>query len=179
MRVNDQASTAAEYARALEEKRRNQNVAKEAEIDKLKDIYNQKIATANEVGEERYVNALKKNDDRLLGATKDYEEKLNSYKENLAHTQKSIAQEEMALKNEHEEKMSNSRTQNINNIHDQYNNARESQDAVESQIKNTVQLIADKSRAEKNHLERNAQTEINALSSEFNQKEIKNPVNRI
>lgn len=172
MKVNDSASLTAEYSRQLDEKRRHHNIAKEAELEKLKQIYDQKIEEANEHGEEKYVNALKRNDQRILGATKDYEEKLNSYKDNLSRTQKSIAQEELALKNEHEEKMSSARNQNINNIHDQFRNAKETQEAVESQIKNTVDLIADKSRAQKSQLERNSQFEINALSSQYNQKEI-------
>ncbi|MBP9679939.1 MAG: hypothetical protein KBD76_00925 [Bacteriovorax sp.] len=177
MRVNESITQAADYSHQLDEKRKHHNSVKEAEIEKLKQIYDQKIAETSELGEEKYVSALKRNEERIIGATKDYEEKLNSYKENLSQTQKNIAQEELALKNEHEEKMRSARSQNINNIHDQFRNAKESQEAVESQIDNTVKLIADKSRAEKNHLERNAQFELNALSTEYNHKEINNEKN--
>ena len=178
MKVSDNSSAStAEFARKMDEKIRNQNAAKEAELENVKSLYDKKIEAAKSFGEEQYVNSLKRNEDMLIGASHEYEEKLNGYKENLERTQKSVAFEEMAIKNDHESKIQNSREQFMSNIQEQYKHAGEMQEDIHAQTQSNVQLMSDKSRAEKNHLETATRTKLNALSNDFNQKGINDEKN--
>ncbi|MGZ3787243.1 MAG: Hsp20 family protein [Bacteriovorax sp.] len=161
-----------EYNKLLDEKMRKQSAMKEAEIEKVRKFYDQKIEDAKEEGEARYASGLQRNDDQLLAAAKANEERLNGIKEGLERTQKSISQQESSLKSEHEQKMDDLRMSQVNNLHDQYANASEIQEAVRSQIKQEAQTIADKTRAERKHIETNARTEVNALADSYDQKGI-------
>jgi HSP20 family molecular chaperone IbpA len=164
VKVNDNNSEILDYSKKLDSKLRDQTVKKETEIENLKKIYDKKIDATNIEGQDRYINSIKRNDDLLVGASKDYEDKLNNYKENLEKTQKSISQEENALRSDHSQKMES--------FKDQYRSANDNQEAVQQQTQNSLQAITDKARAEKNHLDSTARAEINALSSEYNQKGI-------
>ncbi|MGZ3809937.1 MAG: hypothetical protein ACXVCE_17770, partial [Bacteriovorax sp.] len=116
-----------EYNKLLDEKMRKQSAMKEAEIEKVRKFYDQKIEDAKEEGEARYASGLQRNDDQLLAAAKANEERLNGIKEGLERTQKSISQQESSLKSEHEQKMDDLRMSQVNNLHDQYANASEIQ----------------------------------------------------
>lgn len=168
MKVSD--SSQAEYTRKLDEKITNQNRSKEAELEGLKKIYDKKIEAAKADGEERYASSLQRNSDLIVGASKDYEDKLNDYKQNLERTQKNLSKEEVALKMDHESKTKNARDQFLNNLNDQFINANEVEQSVHDQSKNNIQLLTDKARTEKNHLETKARTEMNALANDYNQK---------
>jgi HSP20 family molecular chaperone IbpA len=170
MKVTDSNNTNQEYARKLDEKMRNQNAAKEAEIEKTKDLYDKKIESTKLEGEERYASSLKRNDEMIVAASKDYEDKLNGYKENLEHTQKNIALSESALKNEHDVKSNDARLQFMNKYQEQYRNGNETQVAIENDVKSSVESIADRARAQRHHIESSSKAEINALSNDFNQK---------
>lgn len=149
---------------------RKQNVAKEAEIEHVKDIYDKRIEAAKTIGEEHYADALKKNDEREISANKDYEEKLNNYKKNLDNTQKSIAEEELALKNIHADKMKNTKEQYLGSIYDEYQKGKENQESTHEQVQNSVQMNADKARTERSRLEAKSRNELNFLAQDYNQK---------
>jgi HSP20 family molecular chaperone IbpA len=172
VKVNDNNSEILDYSKKLDSKLRDQTVKKETEIENLKKIYDKKIDATNIEGQDRYINSIKRNDDLLVGASKDYEDKLNNYKENLEKTQKSISQEENALRSDHSQKMESFKDQYLGNLHEQFRSANDNQEAVQQQTQNSLQAITDKARAEKNHLDSTARAEINALSSEYNQKGI-------
>lgn len=172
MKVNDNNSEILDYSKKLDSKLRDQTVKKETEIENLKKIYEKKIDATKIEGEDRYINSIKRNDDLLVGSSKDFEEKLNNYKENLQKTQKSIAQEENALRSDHSQKMESFKDQFQSNMHEQFQNASNNQEEVHTQTQNSLQTITDKARAEKNHLESSTRAEINALSSDYNQKGI-------
>jgi hypothetical protein len=165
VKVNDNNSEILDYSKKLDSKLRDQTVKKETEIENLKKIYDKKIDATNIEGQDRYINSIKRNDDLLVGASKDYEDKLNNYKENLEKTQKSISQEENALRSDHSQKMESFKDQYLGNLHEQFRSANDNQEAVQQQTQNSLQAITDKARAEKNHLDSTARAEINALSS--------------
>ena len=170
MKVND--STAQDNLKQLDLRLRNQTLAKEAEIEKIKELFDKKIETAKAVGEENYVTALKKNDDQILMASKDYEDKLNNYRNNLTSTQKNIETEEKILKHNQDDKFVNLKSQSENNIHDLYQNSLNNQEDLQSQAQNSNRMIADKLRSQKLHLESKSMADINAKAQEFNQKEL-------
>lgn len=172
MKVTDNNSDLQDYSKKLDNKLQNQTMKKETEIANLKKIYEKKIEATKTEGQDRYINSIQKNDDLLVGASKDFEEKLNNYKENLLKTQKDIAKEENNLKNDHLQKMESFKDQYQSNIHDQYQTASENQKFVQQQTQNSLYSITDNARALKNHLENSAGREINALSADYNRKGI-------
>ncbi|MBC7538304.1 MAG: Hsp20 family protein [Bacteriovorax sp.] len=170
MKVTDNSTELLDYSKKLDNKLRNETIKKETEIDNLKKIYEKKIDATKVEGEDNYVNSIKRNDDLLVGASKNYEDKLNNYRENLEKTQKSISQEENSLKSDHNQKMEGFKDQYLSNMHEQFKSANDNQEALHQETQNNLQTITDKSRAEKIHLDTTARAEINALSSEYNQK---------
>ena len=173
MKVTDNNNTdLIDYSKKLTNKLRNETIKKEAEIENLKQIYDKRIDATKIEGEDRYINGIKRNDDLLVNASKDYEEKLNNYKENLSKTQTNIAQEENSIRNDHAQKIINYNDQFTNNIHEQLENASNNQEAVHDQAQQSLQTMMDKSRFIKSHMESKATTEVNALANDYNQKGI-------
>ncbi len=177
MKINEADSNTNDYTRKLDNKIRYQNSSKEAELENLKIINDKQIEDVKKVGEEKYIAGIKKNETRLASAAKDYEEKLNNYKNNLEKTQKTIALEENLLKENHSAEMQNARGQFLNNINEQYKSATEEQEAIHRENIRNVQATADKTRTEKSHLEFNAHKEIMATTNELNQKGLANERN--
>lgn len=172
MRVNDNSPELIDYSKKLDTKLRNQTIKKEAEIENVKQIYDKKIESAKIEGDNRYIESLKRNDNLLVGAAKDYEEKLNSYKEGLQKTQKTVEQEEAALKQNQANKLLNSEDQFRNAILDHNSNSLNQIKEVHHQSQENLRELTDTARSEKNHVENATRTEINSLASNYNQKGI-------
>jgi hypothetical protein len=172
MKVSESNSELIDYSKKLNDRLKNQTINKEREIETIKSIYEKRIDDTKIEGEDRYINALKKNDEQLIGASKDYEDKLNGYKENLEKTQKMINQEENSLKLDQAQKMETSKDQFRSNIDNQIRNASEQQNTINQQTQNKLNAINGSTRMQKNQLEMKANTEINNLSNEYNQKGI-------
>lgn len=172
MKISDNDNASYEYSKKLDSKLRNQNASKEAEIEKLKEVYDKRVDAVKVEGKERYLDSLRNNDEQLVNSAKEFEEKINNYKEHLERTQKNISQEELALKMDHDHKMHDSKEQHEINIHDQYKNALETQIDLHEQLKNDVRSLSDKTKVEKNHLEKNARVEVLAVANDYNQKGI-------
>lgn len=172
MKVGENNSDLLDYSKKLDSKLREVTIKKENDIENLKKLYEKKVDATKAEGEDRYLNSLKKNDELLVSSAKDYEDKLNNYKDNLTKTQKSISQEENALRSDHTTKMENFKDQFMNNSLDQFRNASNNQAEINQQAQNSLETITSKARMEKNHIETTARTEVNALSSEYNQKGI-------
>lgn len=170
MKINDTDSSNYDYSKKLDSRLRNQNAAKEAEIEKTKEIYDKKIEAVKVDGKERYLDSLKNNDELLTSTAKEYENKINNYKEHLDKAQKNISKEELELKAGHEQKIHDSKQQHEINIHDQYKNALETEVNLHEELKNNVNLVSDKTKAEKKHLEKNARAELVAVANDYNQK---------
>lgn len=170
MKVNEGNPDLIEYSKKLNNRLRNETIKKEGEIKDLNALYEKKIDAAKIEGEDKYVQTIARNDDLIKSASSEYEEKLNSYKDNLGKTQSSLAQEELALKDDHQQKITNSKQQFSDNLHEQYRNATANQEDVNAQVKNSLQTISDKAMAERRHVEVSAKNEVDALASDYNSK---------
>jgi HSP20 family molecular chaperone IbpA len=147
------------------------------EVEKIKKFYDNKVDSATIAGEERFTNSLKRSDELLIGATKNYEEKLNNFQENLLKTEISVAKEESRLKSDHAENMKNIKEQSLYNIHEQYRSTQEEQTQVQEQTQNGLKRFTDSARNDKNNIENTARHELNTLSSEYNHKGVTNESN--
>ena len=144
--------------------------SKEQEIKQVDELYDNKLAAAKTEGEREYMQGLDRNNQRLVGETKNYEEKMQGYQNQLKKAQDTVEKEQEALKGSHREKLADLKDQMEINFQDQYLSSEEAQREIQSSTQDAVKEIATKSKIEKMAMESNAQYEINALSSDFNQK---------
>ncbi len=163
-------------------KRMNQGLArkianKEQEIKQVDALYDKKLSNAKNEGEREYLQGLERNNQLLGSETKNYEEKMQGYKDQLKKAQDTVANEEAALKGIHKERISDLKTQMEANFQDQYINTEDTQHQVQTATQDAINEIATKSKIERMTMESNAQYEINALSSELNQKGANNERN--
>lgn len=154
--------------RGLEKKISN----KEAEIQKVDEMYDKKIDLAKIEGEDQYIQSLEKNQQRIVGDSKQFEDKIQNYRDQLAKVQQTVENEKGILKDNHKINLDTVKTQLDDNFQEQLTNSVESQREIVSSTQNSVKELATRSKSEKLATENQAQYEINALSAGFDQKAI-------
>ena len=148
--------------------------SKEKEIQKLDALYDKKIAMARIEGEDQFIQSLDRNNQRMISESGVFEDKIKGYQDKLKKVQDTVAREELSLKTSEKQKLSELKTQLEENFQEQYSTTQMNQQEIADATQASVKEIATKSKAEKLLLEGNAQYEINALSSEFNNKAANN-----
>lgn len=143
---------------------------KQQEIKNLDTLYDKKIEMARIDGEDQYIQSLERNNQRMLSDSGVYEDKIKGYQEKLKQVQNTVAKEEVNLKTTEKQRLADLKSQLEENFEDQYSNTQENQRAIAESTQAVVKEITAKSKSEKTILESNAQFEINALASGFNQK---------
>lgn len=143
---------------------------KQQEIKNLDTLYDKKIEMARIEGEDQYIQSLDRNNQRMISDSGVYEEKIKGYQDKLKQVQSTVEKEELNLKTNEKQKLSDLKSQLEENFEEQYSNTQENQRAIAESTQAIVKEITAKSKSEKTIMEGNAQYEINALSSEFNQK---------
>jgi HSP20 family molecular chaperone IbpA len=143
---------------------------KQQEIKNLDTLYDKKIEMARVDGEDQYIQALERNNQKMLSDSGVYEDKIKGYQEKLKQVQNTVAKEEVNLKTTEKQRLADLKSQLEENFEDQYSNTQENQRAIAESTQAVVKEITAKSKSEKTILESNAQFEINALASGFNQK---------
>jgi HSP20 family molecular chaperone IbpA len=154
--------------RGLEKKIAN----KEVEIQKVGEMYDKKIELAKIEGEDQYIQSLEKNQQRIVGDSKQFEDKIQSYRDQLAKVQQTVENEKGILKNNHKTNLDSMKTQLDDNFQEQMTNSIEGQREIVSSTQNSVKELATRSKSEKLTAENQAQYEINALTAGFDQKAI-------
>lgn len=143
---------------------------KQQEIKNLDTLYDKKIEMARVEGEDQYVQSLERNNQKILSDSGMYEEKIKGYQDRLKQVQDTVAKEEINLKTSEKQRLDDLKAQLSENFEEQYSNTQENQREIAESTQAAVKEITAKSKSEKTILEGNAQFEINALSSGFNQK---------
>lgn len=143
---------------------------KQQEIKNLDTLYDKKIEMARIDGEDQYIQSLERNNQRMVSDSGVYEEKIKGYQDKLKQVQDTVAKEEINLKTTEKQKLADLKSQLEENFEEQYSNTQENQRAIAESTQAVVKEITAKSKSEKTILEGNAQYEINALASGFNQK---------
>ncbi len=152
-------------------------VSKEKELKDIDKIYDQRKVQANQSGEEEFAQSVGRNQQRIISESAVFEEKIQNYKDKLKETQDSVAREEAVLKMNGKEKNEAIKLQMHDNHEETFANARANQEQVQSDTRNLINEIANKSKIDKTTMEGNAQYEMNALSTEINQKALNNEKN--
>lgn len=151
--------------------------AKEEEIKNLDALYDKKTAISRLQGEDEYQQSLERNGQRILSESNIFENKIKSYQDKLKKVQDTVASEEVTLKTSGKQKMAELKGQMEESFLDQYSTTQDNQRVISESTQASVKEIAARSKAEKLLMEGNAKYEINALSSEFNQKAADNEKN--
>lgn len=143
---------------------------KQQEIKNLDTLYDKKIEMARVEGEDQYIQSLERNNQKILSDSGMYEEKIKGYQDKLKQVQNTVAKEEINLKTSEKQRLDDLKTQLSENFEEQYSNTQQNQREIAEATQAAVKEITSKSKSEKTILEGNAQFEINALASGFNQK---------
>jgi HSP20 family molecular chaperone IbpA len=144
--------------------------SKEDEIKNIDKLYDKKIEQAKLEGESDYMQNLDRNQQRIMGETNAYEEKMKGYQERLQKTHDTVAQEEASIKTTQKDKLDSLKTELERNFQDQYANLQEDRREIQESTRNAVKEISTKSKSEKSLIQQNSQFEMNALASSYNQK---------
>lgn len=170
MKVNPENSELQDYSKKLDGRLKNETRKKEAELKSVGELYQKKIESAKITGQDQYINSLNQNEELLVSAAQDYENKLKGYKENLGKTQTVLTQQEMSLKQDNMQKIENAKDQHKSNIDEQFRQAQDNQAEINADMKNNVQIITNKSAQEKASVENKAQASVSALAREYSSK---------
>ncbi len=144
--------------------------ARENEIKKVDELYDKKATMASLEGEDQYIQALDRNSQRIVGVSKEFEDKIQSYKDRLKETQARVESQEINLKTNEKDKLTGMKKNLENNFNEQYSTSVDSQRAIEESTNNTLADITLRSNSEKNAIESKGQFEVSALSDEYSKK---------
>lgn len=143
---------------------------KEQEIKQVNSLYDKKIEQAKIDGEADLSQGLDENQQRLIGESNLFEEKIKSYQDRLKKAQETVTTQETALKNGHQTRVENMKTQMEENFQDQFANTQEKTRGIQATTQDVIKEISAKSNIERNAIESNSQYQISALSSDLNTK---------
>lgn len=144
--------------------------AKEKEIKQVGELYDKKIEAAKKDGEEEYVTSLDRNQNRMIGETNQYEEKIKGYQDRLKKAHETVQLEEKTLRDNSSSRLDNMKMQLEENFQEQFANTQENQRAITASTQESVKNLATKAKSERSQMESNSQYKINALSNELNSK---------
>ena len=149
----------------LDEQIRKKINLKENEIENINKIYEKRIEEANTLGDEKYVESLDRNKQRIVLANKDYEDKLKFYQDSLAQNKSKLELEENTAVDVSKDKQHNLKVQAEDKYSKIYNNARENEEALFQKSQNDSRELDQKSRHEKLAHEDRSQHELASFAS--------------
>ncbi len=167
MKVSEQAAQSNEYLKDLDKKYQAKKLLKEAELEKINQISDKNIENAKAYGEERFNQHIKLNEDRLLNASKNYEDKLTFLKNNIEKVKKDIDKEENELSLNHTQTIENQKNINKTKVLDQYLKGKETEDNIQNQFRSNMLGLESDFRQQKNKLQEKSKEELTTLSTKL------------
>jgi HSP20 family molecular chaperone IbpA len=155
--------------RAIDEKIMRKIDLKETELENIGKMYEKRIEAANTQGDENFVEHLDRNKQKIVIANLEYEDKLKTYQDNLAHTQKNIELNESKSLDLSKTKQSNLKLQTEEKYSKIYNNARDNEESLFLKSQNDARQLDQKSRHEKLAHEGHAKQQLAAFAGELTQ----------
>ena len=155
--------------KAMDDKIRKKIGLKENELENINKIYEKRIEQANTLGDEKYVDALDRNKQKIIRANQEYEDKLKFYQSSLTDTKINIDQEEARSIEASKDKQLNFKAQSEEKYSKIYNNARENEENLFEKSQNDARQLDQKSRHERSIHEGRAHQELQAFSNALTQ----------
>jgi HSP20 family molecular chaperone IbpA len=142
---------------------------KEQELEKIDKIYDKRIEQANSLADDKYVDVLDRNKQRIVVANQEYEDKLKNYQDSLAKTKIDTETNEQKALDLTKEKQHILKDQSEEKYSKIYNNARDTQDELFEKSQNDARQLDKKSRLEKIAHEGHAKQELASFASALQQ----------
>lgn len=165
-RVKENEDRLKKVNQSLEKKIRS----REEEINKVKELYDKKADMTVIEGEEQYAQALDRNSQRIVGVSKEFEDKIQAYKDQLARTQKMVENEETTLRENESIKLEGMKNNMNSNYEEKFQDALQDQKTIEQNTKNTIKNLSITSLNDRKAIETNSQIAMNALMTEYSDK---------
>ncbi len=145
---------------------------KEQEIKNVDALYDKKIEHAKIGGEEDFVSSIDRNQQRIVSESVQFEDKIKGYQDRLKKAREAVDLEETSVKTGHMARIEDMKTENEQNYQDQFFNTTVASEEMQNSTKDALQDISAKSRLERSALESKASYEVNALTTDLNDKNV-------
>ncbi len=159
---------AKEYLDKLDRGLKNRIATKENEIDQVNLLYEKKIQSAKDQGEDHYLNTLDQNQQRIGIAIKDMEGKLADYQNNLTKTQEKLAEQEKTLKDQSDTNLYNLKTKGETNYQDQFSKIVDNQRSLENESSGKMKTLEFTTNSALNKQMREAESRVSNLEHKQN-----------
>jgi HSP20 family molecular chaperone IbpA len=170
MKVDEKNRDSYEQLKKVDNELKMKIIQRENELKSIEDLYNRKNEDQEKIGEEAYQAKIENNNNKLLNASKDMEEKLIGYSQRLEKTKNDLSNEEKRLKDSQIVQAQSLKSQFDENITDIYDNAKNNQESIQYSTQNELKNIAENARYDKLKVENQFQKEVNSLSSAYSNK---------
>ncbi len=174
MNVNRDVADSKEYLSKLNSGLKDRITLKEKEIEAVNKIYDQKIESTKQEGEDRYLNAIDQNQQKLGTVVRDYEEKLSEYRTNLEKTKLKLDEEQKLLKDNSELTLHNLKIKGEENHNDLFKTIVDNQEQLHFDSNNKMKNLILDSKSEISKLKSEADYDLSKLEHqknlEFNKK---------
>lgn len=162
-------STSKDPVRNLDEQIRRKIDSKETELENLAKIYDQRIAVANTLGEDKYEKSVDRNNQRIVAANKEYEDKLKGYQDSLTQTKSDLETSQNNLTDKAKEDQANLKTQAEEKYLKIYENAKENQESLFNKSRNDAKQLSEKSHHDKTMRESRAKQQLTAFAQNLSE----------
>lgn len=168
MKITNDPQQSKEYLAKLNSGLRDRIVAKEREIEKVNEFYDQKIENTKIQGEEKILATNDQTNQRLEVAAKDYEQKLNDYRNHLLSTKEKLSNEENQLKVNNEITLHNLKLNSDQKFLDSYQAIDDNQRLIQSDANDKLKMLSYTTNSELSRAKSNAQLEISKVDHQNN-----------
>jgi HSP20 family molecular chaperone IbpA len=142
---------------------------KENELESINKIYEKKVESANIEGDQKYVDTLDRNKQKIIRANQEYEDKLKSYKSSLLDKKSNIELEETKALDSTKDKQHNLKVQSEEKYSKIYNNARENEESLFEKSKNDSKQLEQKAHHDKALQEGRSKVDLQSFASNLTQ----------
>lgn len=170
MKTNDSINSNTDYLNHLNNELKNKIAQREKEVENVKNLFDKKIEEENKQGELAYLNRIDQNNQKLVSASSDLENKLKNINDHIEKTKLGLEQEEKALKENNQAQIFNMKNQFSETYTNTYDNGLEKQNDIQFKTQQEVRNITEKANRQIDRLQNQTQQSISALSVDYNNK---------
>jgi HSP20 family molecular chaperone IbpA len=138
---------------------------KENELESINKIYEKKVEAANIEGDQKYVDALDRNKQKIIRANHEYEDKLKFYQSSLLDKKNIIELEENKALDLTKDKQHNLKVQSEEKYSKIYNNARENEETLFEKSRNDSKQLEQNAHHDKALQEGRSKVELQSFAS--------------
>jgi HSP20 family molecular chaperone IbpA len=174
MKVAPDLSYNQDYLKKLDQELKHKIIQRESEIENVKKIYDKKLESEEQLGEESYLNKIDQNKSRIESANNDYITKLKDYNENLEKTKINLSQEEKSYKEAQAQQLKSLKAQGDESYKNIYENSLSQQDDLQFKTGQSLKMVDDQAHRDLMKLENKSAKDLAQMAFTYNQKSLTN-----